>query len=155
MLSINNFSLQYGAKHIFSDVSAQVHTGERIGLVGVNGTGKSTLLKIMCGKQETDPGIVSRASWFTVAYLPQEITLTLGNRTLYEEAETAFSEVLAGQKEMEEISDQLAVHHQGTRNLTLLNDRVSCSICLEGKDVFKIRPEIEQILGGLGFSPKI
>ena len=81
MLSINNLSLQYGAKHIFRNISAQVHSGERIGLVGVNGTGKSTLLKIMAGIQEVDPGIVSRAAWFTVAYLPQEIALELGEKT--------------------------------------------------------------------------
>ena len=65
MLSINNLSLQYGSKHIFRDVSVQIHDGDRIGLAGVNGTGKSSLLKIMCGV-ETDPGVVSRASWLTV-----------------------------------------------------------------------------------------
>ena len=108
MLSINNLSLQYGAKHIFRDVSVQVHAGERIGLVGVNGTGKSTLLKIMCGRQETDPGIVSRASWFTVAYLPQEITIELDRRTLFDEAESAFDEVLAHQRELASIAERLA-----------------------------------------------
>ena len=70
MLSINDLNLQYGDKHLFKDVAAQVHPEDRIGLIGVNGTGKSTLLKIMCGMQETDPGIVNRASWFTVAYRP-------------------------------------------------------------------------------------
>ncbi|MDH4319376.1 MAG: ATP-binding cassette domain-containing protein, partial [Desulfobulbaceae bacterium] len=74
MLSINNLSLQYGTKHLFLEVSAQVHDGDRIGLAGVNGAGKSTLLKIMCGIQESDPGVVNRAARFTVAYLPQEVT---------------------------------------------------------------------------------
>ena len=91
MLSVNNLSVQYSGKHLFRDVSAQVYPDDRIGLSGVNGTGKSTLLKIMCGQQETDPGVVNRASWFTVAYLPQEVTISLGDWTLYEEAETAFS----------------------------------------------------------------
>ena len=72
MLSVNDLNLQYGSKHIFRNVSVQIHTGDRVGLAGVNGAGKSTLLKIMCGQQEVDPGIVNRASWFSVAYLPQE-----------------------------------------------------------------------------------
>ena len=100
MLSINNLNLQYGSKHLFRDVSAQVYPEDRIGLVGVNGTGKSTLLKIMSGLQETDPGTVNRASWFTVAYLPQEIAFSGSGHTLYEEAESAFAEVLAQQREL-------------------------------------------------------
>ena len=94
MLSINDLNLQYGSKHIFRNVSTQIHTGDRVGLVGVNGTGKSTLLKIMCGEQEVDPGIVSRASWFSVAYLPQEVSIELGSRSLFDEAESAFDDVL-------------------------------------------------------------
>ena len=152
MLSINSLSLQYGAKHIFRDVSAQVHSGERIGLAGVNGTGKSTLLKIMSGAQETDPGIVSRASWFTVAYLPQEITIELGARCLYDEAESAFDVVLSHQRELEEIGEELAGLQQGDPALDdLLVRQGELQHLLEGQDVFRMRPEIEKILFGLGF----
>ena len=101
MLSVNDLSLQYGNKHIFRDVSVQVHPEDRVGLAGVNGAGKSTLLKIICGSHATDPGTVNRASWFSVAYLPQEVTISLGNRTLYDEAETAFAYVLQYQKELQ------------------------------------------------------
>ncbi len=153
MLSINSLSLQYGSKHIFRDVSVQVHAGERIGLVGVNGTGKSTLLKIMSGLQETDPGIVSRASWFTVAYLPQEITIELGARTLYDEAESAFDDVLTHQREIEEIGEELAGLQPGDPALDdLLARQGELQHLLEGQDVFRMRPEIEKILFGLGFS---
>ncbi len=152
MLSINALSLQYGAKHIFRDVSVQVHSGERIGLAGVNGTGKSTLLKIMSGAQETDPGIVSRASWFTVAYLPQEITIELGARCLYDEAESAFDDVLSHQRELEEIGEKLAVLTQDDPALeALLTRQGELQHLLEGQDVFRMRPEIEKILFGLGF----
>ncbi len=152
MLSINSLSLQYGAKHIFRDVSAQVHSGERVGLAGVNGTGKSTLLKIMSGALETDPGIVSRASWFTVAYLPQEITIELGARSLYDEAESAFDVVLSHQRELEEIGEELAGLQQGDPALDdLLVRQGELQHLLEGQDVFRMRPEIEKILFGLGF----
>ena len=155
MLSINNLNLQYGKKHLFRDVSVQVHPDDRIGLVGVNGTGKSTLLRIMSNMQESDPGTVNRASWFTVAYLPQEVTVSLGDQTLYEEAETAFSEILAGQKELDGISDRLAVTSSTDPELeTLLQRQGELQHLLEGRDIFKIRPEIERILAGLGFTRK-
>ena len=108
MLSINDLSLQYGSKHIFRNVSAQIHSGDRVGLAGVNGSGKSTLLKIMCGQHDIDPGIVSRAGWFSVAYLPQEVSIDLGSRTLFAEAESAFNDVLAQQGQMDRIGEQLA-----------------------------------------------
>ena len=153
MLSINNLNVQYGDKHLFRDVSVQVHHDDRIGLVGVNGTGKSTLLKIMCGLQETDPGIVNRASWFTVSYLPQEVTVSLGNRTLYEEAESAFDDVLSQQKELEGVNEQLAVMSSGDPGLDVLLQRQGeLQHFLEGRDVFTIRPQVERILAGLGFS---
>ncbi|MHB8789508.1 MAG: ABC-F family ATP-binding cassette domain-containing protein [Desulfobulbaceae bacterium] len=153
MLSINNLNLQHGSKHLFRDVSVQVYPEDRIGLVGVNGTGKSTLLKIMCGLQETDPGTVNRAAWFTVAYLPQEIIFSGSGHTLYEEAETAFAEVLTQQRELVEISEQLAVMAADDPRLDpLLRRQGELQHCLEGRDVFTIRPQIERILFGLGFS---
>ncbi|MCI5145295.1 MAG: ABC transporter ATP-binding protein, partial [Candidatus Electrothrix sp. AR3] len=112
MLSINNLSLQYGSKHIFRDVSAQIHANDRIGLSGVNGTGKSTLMKLICNALESDPGVISRASWFTVAYLPQEISIELGQRSLFAEAENAFDEVLRYQEEIEQIGEQLSTLNQ-------------------------------------------
>ncbi|CAK8720202.1 Related to ABC transporter, ATP-binding protein [Candidatus Electronema halotolerans] len=153
MLTISNLSLQHGYKHLFRDVSAQIHVNDRIGLIGVNGTGKSTLMKIICGEQESDPGVVSRASWFTVAYLPQEITIELGSRTLYDEAESAFAEALQQQQEFEEISQKLAKLGQDSPELPALIERQGeLQHLLDGHDVFRIRPQIERILFGLGFA---
>ncbi len=155
MLTINDLSLQYGSKHIFRNVSSQIHTDDRIGLAGVNGTGKSTLMKIINGALESDPGVVSRASWFTVAYLPQEISIELGQRSLFEEAENAFDEVLHYQEEIEKISDQLATLDQNSPELEpLLERQGELQHLLEGHDIFRIRPQIERILFGLGFSKK-
>ncbi|WP_417913065.1 ABC-F family ATP-binding cassette domain-containing protein, partial [Candidatus Electronema sp. TJ] len=152
MLTISNLSLQHGPKHLFRDVSAQIHVNDRIGLSGVNGTGKSTLMKIICKEIETDPGVISRASWFTVAYLPQEITIELGSRSLYEEAESAFDEALQHQREFEEISQRMAGIDQHDPELDALIERQGeLQHLLEGHDVFRIRPQIERILFGLGF----
>ncbi|PIE72309.1 MAG: ABC transporter ATP-binding protein [Deltaproteobacteria bacterium] len=154
MLSITNLQLQYGSKHIFRDVSAQIHTGDRIGLVGVNGTGKSTLMRIMCGEMEAEPDVLSRASWFSVAYLPQEVPLELGERTLFAEAESAFDDVLASQKELFQVSEELALLDQDDARMNeLLERQGTLQHVLDGCDVFRIRPRIESILSGLGFSP--
>ncbi len=153
MLSINDLNLQYGDKHIFRDVAVQIHDGDRVGLAGVNGAGKSTLLKIMCGEHETDPGIVSRASWFSVAYLPQEVTVDLGSRSLFSEAESAFDDVLSQQQELERISERLALLDQGSPDMeALLSKQGELQHALDGRDIFRIRPQIERILLGLGFS---
>ncbi len=153
MLSIQNLSLQYGKKHLFRNISAQVHDGDRIGLAGVNGSGKSSLLKIMCREQDVDPGIVSKASWFSVAYLPQEVTTNLGNVSLFEEAESAFSEVLVLQKELEDIGLELAgLSSEDPAMESLLNRQGELQHHLDGVDVFRIRPRVEQVLLGLGFS---
>ncbi len=153
MLSINDLSLQYGNKHIFRNVSAQIHSGDRVGLAGVNGAGKSTLLKIMCGLHDVDPGIVSRASWFSVAYLPQEVNIELGSRSLFAEAESAFDDVLAQQAQLERIGEQLAVLDPTSPEIDgLLVLQGDLQQALDGCDVFRIRPQIERVLFGLGFS---
>ena len=107
MLSINHLDIRYGEKHLFKDVSVQVYEGNRIGLVGVNGAGKSTLLRIMGGVTASDDGVVNKAKTVTVGYLPQESTELLAGRTLYQEAQTAFSSLLIMQQELEGLNEQL------------------------------------------------
>ena len=153
MLSINELNLQYGSKHIFRNVAAQIHTGDRVGLAGVNGAGKSTLLRIMCGEQDVDPGIVSRASWFSVAYLPQEVTIDLDGRSLFDEAQSAFDDVLAQQEQLDRVSEELALLDPDSPEIDgLLALQGDLQHALEGCDVFRIRPQIERVLFGLGFS---
>lgn len=153
MLSINDLNLQYGSKHIFRNVAVQIHTGDRVGLAGVNGSGKSTLLRIMCGQQDVDPGIVNRASWFTVAYLPQEVSIELGSNSLYAEAESAFDEVLAQQDELDRVSEELALLDASDPAVDgLLARQGELQHLLEGSDIFRIRPQVERVLFGLGFS---
>ena len=60
-------------------------------------------------QRDVDPGIVNRASWFSVAYLPQEVSIELGSRTLFEEAESAFDDVLSQQEQLERVGEELAL----------------------------------------------
>ncbi len=152
MLSITNLDIRYGDKHLFKNLSVQVTDGKRIGLMGVNGAGKSTLLKIMSGEAECDDGVVGRGKYFTVAYLPQESSALLSGKTLYQEAEGAFEELLELQREVDGINENLAhVDSQSDEFSKMLERQGEIQHRLEGSGIYSMRARIEKILLGLGF----
>ena len=71
LLSIEHLSKSYSRRQLFDDTSFFLQEGEKVGIIGINGTGKSTLLKIMAGLEETDEGTVTKANHAVIAYLPQ------------------------------------------------------------------------------------
>jgi ATP-binding cassette subfamily F protein 3 len=153
MLSVNHLDIRYGDKYLFRDISAQVHAGNRIGLVGVNGAGKSTLLKIMAGVTATDDGVVNRSRHFTVGYLPQESSALLSDRTLYEEAESAFSSLLALQQEADQLHEDMKTCDPDSEEfLEMLERQGEIQLRLEGSDIYTVRARIEKVLLGLGFT---
>jgi len=152
MITINNLSIQYGAKHLFKNISGRINSRDRIGLVGVNGAGKSTLLKILAGITESDPGVLTRSKQVTCGYLPQEIVGLEPGRTLYEEAESAFAPLLAKQHELEAINLKLAAPQEGHAVMQdLLNRQGELLHELDHSNVFGIKSTIEKVLAGLGF----
>jgi ATP-binding cassette, subfamily F, member 3 len=84
MIHIKDLCLSFGNQCIFKNISCTIHPHERIGLVGMNGTGKSTLLRIIARLQEPDSGTIHTPSSFTIGYMPQELTLTSKNSILQE-----------------------------------------------------------------------
>jgi len=153
MLSVNHLDIRYGEKHLFKDISAVVYPDDRIGLVGVNGTGKTTLMKIMAGQTATDDGVINRAKLFSVAYLPQEPEALTSQTTLYEEAERSFGSILSLQKELEEINRLLRDTPPDSDDVLLLLERQGeIQHRLEDSDVYTIRARVEKVLHGLGFS---
>ncbi len=152
MLSVNKLDIRYGEKHLFKSISAKVHGGNRIGLIGVNGAGKSTLLKIMAAEMATDDGVVSRSKNFTVAYLPQESSAIVSEKTLYEEAQMAFADLLRLQKEAEQINKELATTPPESEKFEVLLARQGeLQHHLDGSDIYAIQAKIEKVLRGLGF----
>ena len=153
MLSINHLDIRYGDKHLFRDVSTVVHPGNRIGLVGVNGTGKSTLMKIMAEEVAADDGVVSRSKIFSVAYLPQEPALISSGRTLYDEALQAFAELLKLQQEADRLNEVLgSTELQGEQFSDLLERQGQIQQELDNSDIYTIKTQTEKVLFGLGFS---
>ncbi len=153
MLSVNHLDIRYGEKHLFRDVSAVVYPGNRIGLVGVNGTGKTTLMKIMARETATDDGTVNCSKLFSVAYLPQEAGVFDSGRTVYEEAEQSFGSALALQKEAEHLNEMLSKTSPESEEFNLLLERQGeIQHRLDESDIYTIRTRVETILHGLGFS---
>ena len=153
MLSINHLDIRYGKKHLFKDISAVVHPGDRVGLVGVNGTGKSTLMKIMAAQITADDGVVSKSKHFSVAYLPQEPAIINSGRTLYDEAENSFGDLLELQKEVERLHNRLGDADPGSKEFEeILKRQGEIEQFLENSDIYTIRSRVETVLHGLGFS---
>jgi ATP-binding cassette subfamily F protein 3 len=152
MLTINNLNLQFGNKHLFKDISAAINEMERIGLIGVNGTGKSTLLKMLAGIIETDHGVISRSKRATIGYLPQEIDSFPPGRTIFQEAETAFAHLIQLQKGLEEVNHQLSsTDPQSSFFSDLLHQQGELQQQLDDSDFFQIQSKTETVLHGLGF----
>ena len=125
---------------------------DRIGLVGSNGTGKTTLLRIITGVVQPDAGIISKARFVTVGYLPQE-GVAVSGRTLYKEAESAFEDVLEVQRELEEAQSNLVRLDPATSEYTeVLEIFGELQHKLEDLDAFRMKSKVERVLMGLGFS---
>ena len=153
MLQINNLILQYGDKHLFKDISVRLNGQDRVGLVGVNGTGKSTLLKMMVGNIETDFGVITKSKQATIGYLPQELEAFAPGRTLRQEAESAFEHLLGLERELEQINNQLGISDpQSAFFADLLHQQGELQYQLDESDFFHIEGKIEKVLSGLGFS---
>jgi ATP-binding cassette subfamily F protein 3 len=152
MLTLDHITMQFGGRYLFRDVSFMIGPHDRIGLVGSNGTGKSTLLRIIAQQQSAEDGSISKAKYVTVGYLPQDGITAAGN-TLYKEVESAFEDVLLVQEELEESYARLALLNPEDPDYTdTLEVFGELQHKLEGLDAFRMKSKIEQVLLGLGFS---
>ncbi len=152
MIAGVNITLQFGERPIFEDVSFRVGPHDRIGLVGSNGTGKSTLLRMLVGEQTPDKGELARAKFVTVGYLPQD-GLHAHGKSLYHEVETVFGDVLETQDRIAQINDRMATtDHESEEFQELLELYGELQHKLEDSDAFRMKSKIEKVLLGLGFS---
>lgn len=106
MISVDGLKVEFGVKPLFEDVSFVVNDRDRIALVGKNGAGKSTMLKILCGLQKPTAGTVSVPNETTIGYLPQVMKLT-DDTTVREEAYKAFCDITRLKERVDELNRQL------------------------------------------------
>ncbi|CAN5899670.1 ABC-F family ATP-binding cassette domain-containing protein [soil metagenome] len=149
---LNVFQLQktFGSEQIFEGLSFQIAERERVALVGVNGAGKSTVLKIVAGLEELTAGVVSRAQGLRLTYLPQEARFTSA-RSVLEEAALAFEPVLQSAARMRQIEVSLGDPARDDFD-ALLEEYDQLQHRFEVHGGFEMDHRTEQILTGLGFS---
>ena len=153
MVSVDNLKVEFGVTPLFEDVSYVINKRDRIALVGKNGAGKSTMLKILAGIQAPTSGSVSVPRDVTIGYLPQVMILS-DKHTVMEEAEMAFEHIFDLQASIERMNQELADrtdydsenYHKLIEKFTHDNERF---LMMGGTNY---TAEIERTLMGLGFS---
>ena len=115
LLTVENVAKSYAEKMLFEDISFSITDNERIGIIGVNGTGKSTLLKIIAGVEEADRGEITHSKGYTISYLPQQPDFTKGN-TVLDQVFQGNSPLLRLLKEYEEAMIQIERDSMNTAN---------------------------------------
>lgn len=152
MLSVGNLSVSFSARPLFTDVNFVVNRGERVALVGKNGAGKTTMLRIIAGEQQPTSGNVALEQDAEVGYLPQVMKITDG-RTVIEEAETAFAEILTLKSHIESLNKEISsrTDYDSGEYLKLLEDFSHSSERLTVLGGENYHAEAERALLGLGF----
>ena len=155
MVGVNNVSLFFADRAIFNEIAFIINKQDRIGLVGKNGAGKSTMLKALAGLQKIDSGNISYPSDLTIGYLPQDMDFESG-RTVLDETKTVFEEIHKIQHSIEDINHQLAVRedYESDDYLSLLDKLSDLNERLNLHDVDNMDSSTEKILLGLGFTRK-
>lgn len=152
MISIEGLKIEFGAKPLFSDAGFVINDRDRIALVGKNGAGKSTMLKILAGLQKPTAGTVSIPSGTTIGYLPQVMILS-DDTTVKEEARKAFKKILDLKKQIEDINNQLVVRtdYESDDYLALVQKSTQKQEQYQMMGADHFEADIERTLTGLGF----
>lgn len=152
MLNIHNLSVSFGGTFLFEEVTFRLGSGDRVGLVGKNGAGKSTMLKILAGDIKPDSGQIATEKEVRMGFLRQDIDFEVG-RTVLEEAYEAFTEIKKVERKLEEINHQLVTRtdyesDEYSQIIEQLSDYTHQFEILGG---YNYVGDTEKILLGLGF----
>ena len=146
-LKISGLSKSFGIKTVFTDVSFDIKSGERIGLVGANGAGKTTLLRCVMGKEEYDKGSVKASDGSVLGYLRQDFNYT--SKTIREEMEYAWKDVLYYKDKIERLTKELEVRKDDEE---LIRQYGKAEERFEFLGGYGYETETRKILSGLGFT---
>jgi len=154
MINLTNIYLQYGDRILFDKVNVTIPVNAKIGLVGRNGMGKSTIFRIIAGHQKPDEGVIDMPKNSSIGYLHQDMDLP-SDKTVIDETMTAFNELLAYEKRLDEIHKELEVRedYESDEYHKILEEMADINDILIHNDVSQIESKTERILKGLGFKP--
>ena len=152
MVSVEGLTVEFGGTTLFSDISFQINEKDRIALMGKNGAGKSTMLKILAGVRQPTRGKVTTPKDCVVAYLPQHL-MTEDGRTVFEEASQAFAHLKEMEAEIETLNKELAerTDYESDSYMALIEQVASMSEKFYAIDLTHFEEDVEKALLGLGF----
>ena len=152
MISVQGLGLHHSGNYLFRDVNFTIKRDDKVGLVGKNGAGKSTILKMLSGEITFFEGNIVPEGNITIGFLKQDLDFVKG-RTVWNETLQAFEQINAWKNELEEVNHQLATrtdyesdaYHDLIHRMTDLND------ILHHHDAYNLEGDVEKVLLGLGF----
>ena len=152
MISVDNVTVEFGGRALFSDVTFNINEKDRIALMGKNGAGKSTLLKIIAGKDKATRGKISAPSDAIIAYLPQHLLME-DDSTVFEETTKAFSKILSMKAEIDELNHQLETRtdYESDAYMNIIEQVSEVSEKYYSIEEINFDAETEKTLLGLGF----
>ena len=148
MLAINNLSYYIGSRPLYEDANLHIKPKDKIGLIGLNGTGKSTLLKLINGEYQPDGGEISKSNDCTVGFLNQDLLSFQSDDSILNVAMQAFEEALAIEHKIEKVLKKMETNYDDklVEKLTRLQEQFEI---MEG---YALQAKAEEILEGIGFS---
>jgi ATP-binding cassette subfamily F protein 3 len=151
MIQLSGAGKRYGPKILFENVDWLVTSNERTGIVGANGTGKSSLLKVLCGLEGLDSGCLTTQKGVSIGYLPQD-GLSLSGRTVFAECMTVFASLRALEDEQESLTRQMAELDPAGPEYAQVADRFHRAESeFRARDGYAIEAQVGTVLSGLGF----
>lgn len=147
MISINNLSYYLGSRALFENASLHIKPKDKIGLIGLNGTGKSTLLKLIIGQLQKDSGDISMAKDCTIGFLNQDLLSFQSDDSILSVAMEAFAEVIEIQHRIDKVLHQMETNYEDklVERLSRLQEE------FEAKDGYVLQSKAEEVLEGIGF----
>ncbi len=154
MIQLNSAGKRYGNKLLFEGADLLITPKDRVGLVGANGTGKSTLLKILAGSETLDYGNVNMAKGISAGYLPQD-GLTLSGQTVFAECMSVFSRLRNMEEELGQLTTRMAeLDHTSTEYDQVADRYHRIEHEFRTHDGYAIEAQVGTVLAGLGFRPE-
>jgi len=148
MLVLNNISFEFGSRYLYKDASWHIKPNEKIGLIGANGTGKSTLLRIIAGEYKVSEGNITRRKDLVIGFLNQDLLSYQTDDSILKVAMQAFEKANKLNEEIHEILEKLE-HDHSDEILHKLHDKQAAFEALDG---YNLEYKAEEVLEGLGFS---
>jgi ATP-binding cassette, subfamily F, member 3 len=148
MLTINSLTYHLGARVLYEDASLFIKPKDKIGLIGLNGTGKSTLLKLIAGGLTPDSGNIGKGKDCTIGFLNQDLLSFLSADSIRDVAMQAFEEALVTQQKIEQVLNQMETNYTDD----LVDKLANLQERLDQLDGYEIEAKTEAVLEGMGFT---